>query len=265
MKERLEQLLAAKGYTSQRFAEIMGVQPSGISHILAGRNKPRFDFLERLLRRFPDVSADWLLLGNGPMFREVMLPGSDAVKDVTDYFDGSKEIGDGNLFPDFAPKHGDYAVGQTVDVSDSIMDPEEFYDEEYGPEYIPDNIAENRGMDRLQETGYVKPVAMDLSADNGHSHGYIEPTQHTEKSNVTNVIERKSRVVPDDMKEPVRTPETVVSEDSPVSGSVIEEAMPDIKEKHEVTNVIAAKSVSPNIVKIVLLYDDGTFKSFDNQ
>ncbi len=120
-------------------------------------------------------------------------------------------------------------------------------------------------MDRLQETGYVKPVAMDLSADNGHSHGYIEPTQHTEKSNVTNVIERKSRVVPDDMKEPVRTPETVVSEDSPVSGSVIEEAMPDIKEKHGVTNVIAAKSVPSNIVKIVLLYDDGTFKSFDNQ
>lgn len=79
MKERLEQLLAAKGYTSQRFAEIMGVQPSGISHILAGRNKPRYDFLERLLRRFPDISPDWLLLGRGPMFREMELPGRNAV------------------------------------------------------------------------------------------------------------------------------------------------------------------------------------------
>ncbi len=145
------------------------------------------------------------------------------------------------------------------------MDLEEFYDEEYGPEYIPDNMAENRSIDRLQETGYVKPVAMDLSANNGYSHGYIEPTQHTEKSNVTNVIERKGGVVPNDMKEPVRTPETVVSEGSPVRGSATEEVMPDIKEKREVTNVIATKSVSSNVVKVVLLYDDGTFKSFDNQ
>ena len=40
MKEKLQQLMKSEGLTSSRMAEILGIQPSGISHILAGRNKP---------------------------------------------------------------------------------------------------------------------------------------------------------------------------------------------------------------------------------
>lgn len=70
MKERLQELLKKKGYTSLKFAEIMEVQPSSISHILSGRNKPSFDFIEKLLERFPEISPDWLILGRGGMYRE---------------------------------------------------------------------------------------------------------------------------------------------------------------------------------------------------
>lgn len=150
MKERLEQLLAAKGYTSQRFAEIMGVQPSGISHILAGRNKPRFDFLERLLIRFPDVSADWLLLGKGPMFREVTLSGSDAVKDAATYLDGRKEATGGDIFHNSERNKSDFSVSQTVDMVGSIMDPEEAYDDDYDMEYTAGESAFESG-DRLPD------------------------------------------------------------------------------------------------------------------
>ena len=69
MKEKLQQLMKIEGLTSSRMAEILGIQPSGISHILAGRNKPGFDLLQKILRRFPRVNPDWLLLDSEQMYR----------------------------------------------------------------------------------------------------------------------------------------------------------------------------------------------------
>ncbi len=69
MRERLEKFIKTEGLTPSRFAEIMGVQPSSISHILGGRNKPSFDFIEKMLLRFPKINPDWLLLGKGTMYR----------------------------------------------------------------------------------------------------------------------------------------------------------------------------------------------------
>ena len=61
--------MKSEGLTSSRLAEILEVQPSGISHILSGRNKPGFDFLQKILRRFPQINPDWLLLDSGAMYR----------------------------------------------------------------------------------------------------------------------------------------------------------------------------------------------------
>ena len=61
--------MKSEGLTSSRMAEILGIQPSGISHILAGRNKPGFDLLQKILRRFPRVNPDWLLLDSEQMYR----------------------------------------------------------------------------------------------------------------------------------------------------------------------------------------------------
>lgn len=69
MKDRLLQLLAEEKMTSMKFAEIMEVQPSNISHILSGRNNPGYDFIARLLRRFPEISPDWIINGEGEMYR----------------------------------------------------------------------------------------------------------------------------------------------------------------------------------------------------
>ncbi len=45
------------------FADRIGVQRSNVSHVLSGRNKPGFDFIEKLLLAFPRVSAEWLFTG----------------------------------------------------------------------------------------------------------------------------------------------------------------------------------------------------------
>lgn len=69
MKDRLLQLLEAEKLTALKFAEIMEVRPSNISHILSGRNNPGFEFISRLLQRFPEVNPDWVINGIGTMYR----------------------------------------------------------------------------------------------------------------------------------------------------------------------------------------------------
>lgn len=80
MKDRLNQLLKHEGSTALKFAELLEVQPSSISHLLSGRNKPSFDFLEKILLRFPNINPDWLILGNGNMFRD-----RNDLKTMTEY------------------------------------------------------------------------------------------------------------------------------------------------------------------------------------
>lgn len=49
--------------TAAQMAEEMGVQRSNVSHVLSGRNKPSFEFLSKLLLRYPKVNAHWLITG----------------------------------------------------------------------------------------------------------------------------------------------------------------------------------------------------------
>jgi len=70
MREKLLDLMKSEGLKSSQLADMLGINPAGISHMLAGRNKPGFDLLQKILRRFPRISPDWLLLDSGPMYRD---------------------------------------------------------------------------------------------------------------------------------------------------------------------------------------------------
>ena len=70
MDKRLQQFLDAENITQAQLADKLGVARAGISHILAGRNKPGFDFLEAMAVHYPGVSLDWLLTGKGRMYKE---------------------------------------------------------------------------------------------------------------------------------------------------------------------------------------------------
>lgn len=72
MKDRLQKLLTKEGIAPTRFAEIVGVQRSSISHILSGRNKPSFDMVQSILAKFPKLNPDWLIMGTGDMYRKVV-------------------------------------------------------------------------------------------------------------------------------------------------------------------------------------------------
>jgi len=69
MKERLSKIITSEGLNPTLLANELGVQRSGVTHILNGRNKPGFDFLQKLLERFPKLNAEWLILGKEPMYK----------------------------------------------------------------------------------------------------------------------------------------------------------------------------------------------------
>jgi transcriptional regulator with XRE-family HTH domain len=70
MKERILEFLKAENKSSAQLAEEIGVQPSGISHILSGRNNPSLDFVIKMLEKYRFLSTEWLLFGKGMMYRD---------------------------------------------------------------------------------------------------------------------------------------------------------------------------------------------------
>lgn len=71
MKDRLLQLLDLEQITPSKFADIIGVQRSSVSHVISGRNKPSYDFLHKTLKAFPGLNATWLMLGEGTMYEQM--------------------------------------------------------------------------------------------------------------------------------------------------------------------------------------------------
>ena len=69
MKEKLEILCSKYNLTASSLAKALGVEASAISHIRSGRNKPSYDFVVKILRAFPDVNPDWLLLDGAEFSR----------------------------------------------------------------------------------------------------------------------------------------------------------------------------------------------------
>ncbi len=73
MIDRIKKILAGNNISPSKFADEIGVQRSAVSHIMSGRNKPSLDFIMKILDRWPDISADWLIRGNGKMKAEANL------------------------------------------------------------------------------------------------------------------------------------------------------------------------------------------------
>ena len=61
--DRIQEVMKNNELSSSQFAERLGVQRSGISHILSGRNKPSLEFITKIHFKFDSVSIQWLLFG----------------------------------------------------------------------------------------------------------------------------------------------------------------------------------------------------------
>ncbi len=69
MKDQLIKFMTSENITATTLADEIGVQRSSISHILSGRNKPSYDFIIKILNRYNNLNAEWLLTGIGTMYK----------------------------------------------------------------------------------------------------------------------------------------------------------------------------------------------------
>ncbi|ASS48822.1 MAG: hypothetical protein A3D31_06230 [Candidatus Fluviicola riflensis] len=74
IKDRIRMIIDSQRLTAGAFADKIGVQRSNVSHVLSGRNKPSFEFIEKMLLAFPKVQAHWLLTGKQQALENVETP-----------------------------------------------------------------------------------------------------------------------------------------------------------------------------------------------
>ena len=69
MNTRLKQFIAAENITQAQLADNLNVVRASVSHILAGRNKPGYEFLSGLMSHYPNLNIEWLMFGKGKMYK----------------------------------------------------------------------------------------------------------------------------------------------------------------------------------------------------
>lgn len=136
MKERLNEILKHFKINASQFADQIGVQRASVSHVISGRNKPGFDFIQKIIEAYPSLSADWLLTGKGEMLKS-RISRQDLFSDME--IDKNEQIGDEIKSKGIA--------GKKTHVTDEYIDKKEgsrkvdkiivFYSDKSFEEYFP--------------------------------------------------------------------------------------------------------------------------------
>ena len=77
MNTRLKQFISAENITQAQFADTINVVRASVSHILAGRNKPSYEFICGLMRHYPNLNIEWLMFGKGKMYKDSSVQPAD--------------------------------------------------------------------------------------------------------------------------------------------------------------------------------------------
>lgn len=70
INQRIKYVIDELGYNKNSFSKALGLSNNvTIGNIVSNRgNKPSFDVLERILRKFDRINVEWLILGTGKAF-----------------------------------------------------------------------------------------------------------------------------------------------------------------------------------------------------
>ncbi|MDD4576030.1 MAG: helix-turn-helix transcriptional regulator [Bacteroidales bacterium] len=70
MLERINKIIEEKQMSTTQFADYINIQRPTMSHIISGRNNPSLDIVMKILTAFPDIDSDWLMFGDGKMYKD---------------------------------------------------------------------------------------------------------------------------------------------------------------------------------------------------
>ena len=104
MNRRLQKFLDAENVSQSQFADSINVARASVSHIIAGRNKPGFDFVEKMARAYPMLNVEWLITGKGKMYKDNSATASTSPLPVMDD-DLFAQYDEPDMKPEPSPKH----------------------------------------------------------------------------------------------------------------------------------------------------------------
>ena len=70
MKDRIKKIMDNEDLSAARFADQLQINRAVVSHILNGRNNPSLDVVTKILSEMNYINPDWLLSGEGSMYKE---------------------------------------------------------------------------------------------------------------------------------------------------------------------------------------------------
>ena len=74
MKDRIKKIMEKEDLTASRFADRLEINRAVVSHILTGRNNPSLDVVTKILLEMDYINSDWLLRGEGSMYKDGFSP-----------------------------------------------------------------------------------------------------------------------------------------------------------------------------------------------
>lgn len=78
--ERIMELVVLKAKSKREFSSMIDIEQTLFNNYMIGKREGmNFDIVDAILRTFPEVSAEWLLRGQGPMFIEQASPASNVI------------------------------------------------------------------------------------------------------------------------------------------------------------------------------------------
>ena len=69
MVDRIRKVMEYYQLSPTNFADTIDINRASLTHIFSGRNQPSLDVAKKILKAFPDVNTEWLVMGMGPMLK----------------------------------------------------------------------------------------------------------------------------------------------------------------------------------------------------
>jgi transcriptional regulator with XRE-family HTH domain len=197
MNNRIGLLLKVKDVTASKFAEMIGVQPSNISHILSGRNKPSLDFITKVIETFPDINLEWLMFGKGSMLQHEIISPDNAQLEQNDDHVYVSEQQENPIIPDLFSQ--DYLVENSMDENISAQNTDIELSTDNVIEQTSENILPEQPIAELAENS--EPVFHEKTTEASHQElmeDFKKNEQHIQKSHISaNIPDKIVLIYPD--------------------------------------------------------------------
>ncbi len=240
MVDRINLILKAKNLTSRQFAEEIGIQPSGMSHILSGRNRPSLDFVMKVVSRYPEIDIKWLTLGEGEMYSSNVPVKKIERRSQPDLFSAMEDdsiYGNDSMEPETIVKQEQTAVmaNESTLTSDAPSSP-----------VLPSEQLSNMSSLPLSSASASPSLSPSPSSSSSSSSSPSHSSSHSPSFQELSSLQSA----------PISTPEPVKRSEQ------VEQIQP--VEKDRQTDIEQPYSGMPikKIVKVVMFYDDHTFAEY---